>query len=235
MIQIYPAKQLGQTDYGWLKARYHFSFARYIDRNKMGVPPLRVWNDDRIQPQSGFPLHSHRNMEIITYVLDGAITHEDNLGNKGRIAAGQVQVMSAGSGIMHSEYNREPDVTHLFQIWLEPNRDNISPRWETISLPDDDNTTILIVSGRQLHREEKMIRLNQDAALYVLRAGKNHVASLPDMSDRQGYGVVSRGRFAFRKFLLHPGDGFYISGEAEFSLKGRVDTSEMVFVDLPPK
>ena len=120
MIERRPFGALGGADHGWLKAKHHFSFARYYDPERMGHGALRVWNDDEIAPNTGFPPHPHAEMEIITYVRQGAITHEDSLGHKGRTEAGDVQVMSAGSGIRHAEYNRESVPTKIFQIWIEP-------------------------------------------------------------------------------------------------------------------
>ena len=120
MIERRPFAALGGADHGWLKAKHHFSFARYYDPERLGHGALRVWNDDEIAPNTGFPPHPHADMEIITYVRSGAITHEDSLGNEGRTEAGDVQVMSAGSGVRHAEYNRESVPTTLFQIWIEP-------------------------------------------------------------------------------------------------------------------
>ena len=120
MIELRPFAKLGSADHGWLKARHHFSFGSHYDPDNMGHGALRVWNDDEIAPNTGFPAHPHANMEIITYVREGAITHQDSLGNKGRTEAGDVQVMSAGSGVRHSEYNLEPTKTKIFQIWIEP-------------------------------------------------------------------------------------------------------------------
>ena len=120
MIELRPFAKLGGADHGWLKAKHHFSFGSHYDPDNMGHGSLRVWNDDEIAPNTGFPAHPHANMEIITYVREGAITHQDSLGNKGRTEAGDVQVMSAGSGIRHAEYNLEPTNTRIFQIWIEP-------------------------------------------------------------------------------------------------------------------
>src|SRR5260370_1431519 len=120
MIELRPFNKLGGADHGWLKAKHHFSFGSHYDPGNLGHGSLRVWNDDEIAPNTGFPAHPHANMEIITYVREGAITHQDSLGNKGRTEAGDVQVMSAGSGIRHSEYNLEPTKTKIFQIWIEP-------------------------------------------------------------------------------------------------------------------
>ena len=120
MIERRPFNKLGGADHGWLKAKHHFSFADYHDPSRMDWGALRVWNDDEIAPNTGFPPHPHANMEIITYVREGAITHKDSLGNEGRTEAGDVQVMSAGSGIRHAEYNLEPETTRIFQIWIMP-------------------------------------------------------------------------------------------------------------------
>ena len=122
MIEIRPFNKLGSADHGWLKAKHHFSFGSHYDPGNMGHGSLRVWNDDEIAANTGFPAHPHANMEIITYVREGAITHQDSLGNTGRTEAGDVQVMSAGSGVRHSEYNLEPSLTKIFQIWIEPPR-----------------------------------------------------------------------------------------------------------------
>lgn len=129
MIERRAFAGLGGANHGWLDAKHHFSFAGYYDPSRMGWGPIRVWNDDTIAAGTGFPPHPHADMEIITYVRQGAITHEDSLGNKGRTEAGDVQVMSAGSGVRHSEYNREAGTTQLFQIWIEPSRRGEAPSW----------------------------------------------------------------------------------------------------------
>ena len=135
MIERRPFAALGGADHGWLKAKHHFSFARYYDPERLGHGALRVWNDDEIAPDTGFPPHPHADMEIITYVRQGAITHEDSLGHKGRTEAGDVQVMSAGSGIRHAEYNREGVPTTLFQIWIEPGKEGGEPSWGAKPFP----------------------------------------------------------------------------------------------------
>jgi redox-sensitive bicupin YhaK (pirin superfamily) len=151
MIEIKNFDRLGRFDNDWLSARYHFSFANYYDPGRMGLGPLRVWNDDTIQPGTGFDLHGHRDMEIITYVRRGAITHQDHLGNQGRTEAGDVQVMSAGSGIMHAEFNQEDDTTQIFQIWIEPAVHGVAPRWETRSFPKAgrEGRLVPLASGRK--------------------------------------------------------------------------------------
>lgn len=135
MIDVRPLATLGHANHGWLDAHHHFSFAGYMDPGRMGWGSLRVWNDDHIAPNSGFPPHGHRDMEIITYVRQGAITHEDSLGNRGRTVAGDVQVMSAGTGVRHAEYNLEPVETRIFQLWIEPRRTGIAPAWGAKPFP----------------------------------------------------------------------------------------------------
>src|SRR5204863_5614123 len=137
MIERRPFDRLGGGDHGWLKTRHHFSFADYRDPKRMGWGALRVWNDDEIAAQSGFPPHPHANMEIITYVREGAITHQDSMGNKGRTGAGDVQVMSAGTGVRHAEYNLEGDTTTLFQIWIETDKPHSTPSWGAKPFPKD--------------------------------------------------------------------------------------------------
>ena len=137
MINIRPFASLGHANHGWLDARHHFSFANYHDPGRMGWGAIRVWNDDRIGARSGFPPHPHRDMEIITYVRTGAITHQDSMGNKGRTGAGDVQVMSAGSGVTHAEYNLEDEETTLFQIWVETDRPGVQPAWGMMPFPKE--------------------------------------------------------------------------------------------------
>ncbi len=154
MIEVRPFAKLGGANHGWLKAKHHFSFARYYDPERLGHGAIRVWNDDEIAPHTGFPPHPHANMEIITYVREGAITHEDSLGHKGRTEAGDVQVMSAGEGLHHSEYNREDKPTKIFQIWIEPREDGGYPSWGAKPFPKGDRSGrfVTLASG---HRQRQ--------------------------------------------------------------------------------
>ncbi len=137
MIDIRKFDSLGHADHGWLDARHHFSFADYYDPARMGWGAIRVWNDDKIAAKTGFPPHPHRDMEIVTYVRTGAITHQDSMGNKGRTGAGDVQVMSAGRGVTHAEYNLEDEATTLFQIWIETDKPAAEPAWGAMPFPKD--------------------------------------------------------------------------------------------------
>ena len=139
-FEIRPFETLGAANHGWLDAHHHFSFGSYHDHTRMIWGAIRVWNDDLITPQSGFPPHPHADMEIITYVRTGAITHKDSLGNEGRTAAGDVQVMSAGSGIRHAEFNQENEPTTIFQIWIMPNRTGGTPSWGAKPFPKGDRS-----------------------------------------------------------------------------------------------
>ena len=140
MIDVRPFNTLGGADHGWLNAKHHFSFANYYDPNRMSWGRLRVWNDDEIAAQSGFPPHPHSDMEIITYVRTGAITHEDSMGNRGRTGAGDVQVMSAGTGVRHADFNLENETTTLFQIWIETDKPGAQPGWGMKPFPKSDRT-----------------------------------------------------------------------------------------------
>ncbi|WP_343343872.1 pirin family protein [Sphingomicrobium sp. XHP0239] len=173
MIDIRPFESLGHADHGWLDARHHFSFANYHDPERMGWGPIRVWNDDRIAAKSGFPPHPHRDMEIITYVRTGAISHQDSMGNKGRTAAGDVQVMSAGTGVRHAEYNLEDEETTLFQIWIETARPNAQPDWGQMPFPKDERAGAfqLLASGDPA---DGALSFNADARVLgaTLKAGE---------------------------------------------------------------
>ena len=155
MIDIRKFDSLGHANHGWLEARHHFSFADYRDPERMGWGAIRVWNDDEIAARSGFPPHPHRDMEIVTYVRTGAITHEDSMGNKGRTAAGDVQVMSAGTGVRHAEFNLEDETTTLFQIWVLTDRPGAEPGWGAMKFPRDDR------AGRFVSRTIRPPRLGR--------------------------------------------------------------------------
>ena len=162
MIDIRPFATLGAADHGWLDAHHHFSFANYYDPARMGWGSIRVWNDDVIAAGAGFPPHSHRDMEIITYVRSGAISHKDSLGNAGRTAAGDVQVMGAGSGVQHSEFNVEPVPTTLFQIWVQPRSAGGNPHWGEKKFPKADRAGewVVLASG---FGDEGALPINADA------------------------------------------------------------------------
>src|SRR6201994_148993 len=172
MIDRRPFATLGAANHGWLNAHHHFSFAEYFDPQRMNVGALRVWNDDEIAPGTGFPAHPHADMEIITYVRTGAITHQDSLGNKGRTEAGDVQVMSAGTGIRHAEYNLEPTLTKIFQIWIQPTTQGGQPTWGSKPFPKADRSgkLVTIASGVAGDIDALPIRANARVLSVVARA-----------------------------------------------------------------
>ena len=230
MIEVRPFAKLGSADHGWLKARHHFSFASYYDPGNMGHGALRVWNDDEIVPNTGFPAHPHANMEIITYVREGAITHQDSLGNKGRTEAGDVQVMSAGDGIRHSEYNLEPNTTRIFQIWIQPNAAGGPPTWGSKPFPKADRSgkLVTIASGFAADEDALPIRANARVLATTLRGGES--ASYSTRTSRHLYLVPATGSVEINGVRVNARDGAAISGEEQLEIKALED-SELVLVD----
>ncbi|WP_407177071.1 pirin family protein [Bradyrhizobium sp. STM 3562] len=230
MIEVRPFAKLGSADHGWLKARHHFSFASYYDPGNIGHGALRVWNDDEIAPNTGFPAHPHANMEIITYVREGAITHKDSLGNTGRTEAGDVQVMSAGSGIRHSEYNLEPNTTKIFQIWIEPTVSGGQPTWGSKPFPKADRSgkLVTIASGLAEDKDALPIRANARVLATTLKAGES--AEYASGKARNLYLVPAAGAVEINGIRVNARDGAAISGEDKLSIKALED-SEVVLVD----
>ncbi|MFM2041781.1 MAG: hypothetical protein RLY86_357 [Pseudomonadota bacterium] len=233
MIERRSFSSLGGARFGWLDAKHHFSFGHYHDPKRVHWGPLRVWNDDTIAAGTGFDPHPHRDMEIITYVRKGAITHQDFLGNQGRTEAGDVQVMSAGTGIVHAEYNREPGETEIFQIWIIPDKGGVQPRWEAKAFPKGDQAGELVVlaSGREQDRETGALMIHQDAALLgaTLPAGQRVTYSL---GDRLAYLVPARGKVRINGVEIDARDGAAIKGEPVLTIEA-VDEAEILLADLP--
>ena len=231
MIDIRKFDTLGHANHGWLDARHHFSFANYYDEGRMGWGALRVWNDDAIAAQAGFPPHPHRDMEIITYVREGAITHQDNLGNKGRTEAGDVQVMSAGTGLLHSEYNMEPVLTRIFQIWIEPDSRGGEPSWGSKPFPKTDRSGqfIALASGIPGDDEALPIRANARVLGATLKVGES--LSYDFDAQRKGYLVPATGAVEVNGLALAARDGAAIRDEARITITARQD-AELVLVDV---
>jgi len=231
MITVTPMEGLGHFKNDWLEARYHFSFAGYMDPSRMGLGALRVWNDDTIQPGGQFPTHPHRDMEIVTFMRRGAITHEDNLGNKGVTTAGNVQVMSAGTGIEHSEANLKDGVTTLFQIWIIPAEINIQPRWQTREFPVSTGAGKLqtLASGRT--ENDGGLLIHQDAAVLgaTLKAGEDAVYGLP--GGRRAYLVPARGGIEINGTPAPERAGVQVSEEETLTIQA-VTEAEVVLVDV---
>jgi quercetin 2,3-dioxygenase len=230
MIEKRPFAGLGGANHGWLVTRHHFSFADYHDSARMSWGRLRVWNDDAIEPETGFPLHPHADMEIITYVTEGAITHRDSLGNEGRTAAGDVQVMSAGTGIRHSEYNLERETTRLFQIWILPTARGGPPAWGTRPFPRGDRAGRFIVLASGFAEDAEALPIRSDARVLgaTLRAGET--ARYPLGAQRHGYLVPAKGAVEVNGVRLEARDGAAIGGEAGLSVRA-LDDAELVLVD----
>jgi redox-sensitive bicupin YhaK (pirin superfamily) len=230
MIERRPFDTLGGANHGWLNAKHHFSFAEYHDPARMGWGPLRVWNDDTIASGTGFPPHAHANMEIITYVREGAITHQDNLGNKGRTEAGDVQVMSAGSGIRHSEYNQEPGVTKIFQIWIMPDEHGQPPSWGAKPFPKGERSGsfVALASGLAGDDDALPIRTNARVLGASLKAGESTEYTLG--KDRRGYLVPATGSVEIDGVKFEARDGAAISDVDTVRVTALSDT-ELVLVD----
>ena len=230
MIELRPFKNLGGANHGWLNAKHHFSFGSYHDPENMSHGSLRVWNDDEIAPNTGFPAHPHANMEIITYVREGAITHQDSLGNNGRTVAGDVQVMSAGSGIRHSEYNMEPVTTRIFQIWIEPTLKGGQPCWGAKPFPKSDASSgfVTIASGFPADTGALPIRAEARVLATTLKAGET--AQYAFAGNRNGYLVPAVGSIEINGVKVNARDGVAISDEALVTITA-IEDAELVLVD----
>ncbi len=231
MIELRPFAGLGAANHGWLDARHHFSFADYHDPDRIHWGNLRVWNDDAIAPQTGFPPHPHRDMEIITYVREGAITHQDSLGNTGRTEAGDVQVMSAGTGIRHSEYNLEDVTTRLFQIWIIPTRDGETPHWGAKPFPRGERSGQFVTLASGYAGDDGALPIRSDARVAgaTLRAGET--VEYPLGKDRKGYLVPATGAVEIEGVRVNARDGAAIS-DTEVLRVTALEQSEIVLVDV---
>lgn len=230
MIDHRPFHTLGGADHGWLKAKHHFSFASYADPTRMGWGALRVWNDDEIAAGTGFPPHPHADMEIITYVRDGAISHEDSLGNKGRTVAGDVQVMSAGSGIRHAEYNAEADTTRIFQIWIIPDGRGGEPSWGARPFPKGERSGrfVALASGRAGDGDALPIRADARVLGATFAAGESSTYALG--RGRHAYLVPARGTIEVNGQRVDARDGLALR-EIEAIEVRALDDAEVVLVD----
>lgn len=235
MIEKRPFDSLGQFDADWLAARYHFSFSGYRDPARMQWGnALRVWNDDTIQPKTGFPPHPHADMEIITYVRTGAITHQDSMGNKGRTEAGDVQVMSAGSGVTHAEYNLEDGETTLYQIWILPKERGGKPYWGAAKFPKHDRAGALVTlaSGFADDQQAGALPIRQDARILAATLEKGQSVKHTLEPGRFAYLTLAKGSAAVNGVELGPRDGAAIRDESEIRIDASAD-AEIVLVDAP--
>jgi redox-sensitive bicupin YhaK (pirin superfamily) len=233
VIERRPFDSLGGADHGWLNAKHHFSFASYNDSGRMGWGALRVWNDDTIAPQSGFPPHPHADMEIITYVREGAISHKDSLGNEGRTEAGDVQVMSAGSGITHAEYNLEDVTTRIFQIWIIPDESGQPPSWGARPFPKGERSGRFVALASGFKEDTDALPLRTEARVLgaTLKAGDTVDYALAD--GRYAYLVPSTGSVEINGIRLDARDGAAIRDEKTLRITA-IEDAELVLVDTAP-
>ena len=234
MLNVIRYADLGRFENDWLNAHYHFSFSEYHNPERMGLGLLRVVNDDIVAPGGGFDYHPHRDMEIITYVRQGAITHRDNLGNIGRTAAGDVQVMSAGTGIVHAEDNREDEPTNLYQIWIHPREKGVKPRWEQRDFPKEPvrGALPLLVSGSREDAISGALYIHQDATIHGGRLAKGAKISHP--VGEAAYLLVADGEVEVGGHRLGKGDGLSALDETGLAITALSD-AEVLVIDVPPR
>ena len=232
MIERRPFNELGGEDRGWLKAKHHFSFGEHGDATRTGWGSLRVWNDDEIAPNAGFPAHPHANMEIITYVREGAVTHKDSLGNESRTEAGDVQVMSAGTGIRHAEYNLEQQPTRIFQIWITPSFNGGPPAWGSQPFPKADRSgrLVTLASGFEDDNDALPIRARARVLGATLKVGETVEYALGER--RHGYLVPASGAVEVNGVRIDARDGAAIKDVAVVRIMA-IEDSEVVMVDAP--
>ncbi len=233
MLTIRKSEERGHADHGWLKSHHSFSFADYFDPAHMGWGNLRVINDDLIAPGGGFGTHGHRDMEIVTYVTTGALAHKDSMGNGTTIPPGDVQRMSAGSGVRHSEFNHAPDqATHLFQIWIEPREQGIAPGYEQKSFADAEKRGRLRLIASE-DGADGSVTIHADAALYAGLFDGDEAATLPLNPARKAYVHVARGALTVNGEKLQKGDAALLANESSLTLADGHDAEVLVF-DLAP-
>ncbi len=240
MLTHYPYKSLGHADHGWLKSKHHFSFARYYNPARMGFGKLRVINDDWVAAGTGFPAHPHSNMEIISVIRSGAITHQDSTGNKGVTKAGEVQVMSAGTGIIHSEYNRSQEPLTFYQIWLETNKNNIVPRWESKKFPTQPQAALTLLASGYDEDKGKALYVNQQVRIFGGQLAQGMVIEQP-IKD-QAYILASAGSFIVatsvnanaetntENVTMHKGDGLEVRQSGTIEVRAST-ACEIIIID----
>ena len=232
MIQVRRSEERGHAEHGWLDSRHTFSFADYYDPDHMGYGPLRVINEDRVEPAAGFPTHGHRDMEIISYVLDGALEHKDSLGTGSVIRPGDVQRMSAGTGVRHSEFNAsKTEPVHFLQIWIEPDTQGVKPGYEQKRFEAADLTGRMRLIASP-DGADGSVRIQQDARVYATKLGASDGVSHRLAAGRRAYVQVARGEAVVNGQRLSAGDGAAVEAEAEIKLSSASSAEVLVF-DLP--
>ncbi|HUS19105.1 MAG TPA: pirin family protein [Terriglobales bacterium] len=234
MITVRKSADRGHADYGWLFARHSFSFANYYDPRNMGYRALRVINEDLVQPGKGFGTHAHDNMEIITYVLEGALEHKDSMGNTGVIRPGEVQYMSAGSGVRHSEFNHsKTEPVHLLQIWLLPNQEDVKPHYAESKLPDEERRGQLKLVAAGEPNGSGAFQIHQDVKLFASLLPKGKSVEHPMAAERGAYLQLARGSVTVNGQTLEAGDGAIVEKESKITITGTSDReAEFLLFDL---
>ena len=228
-IQVRPSEARGHARHGWLDSRHSFSFGHYYDPQHMGFRSLRVINEDRIDPASGFPTHPHRDMEIISYVVEGALAHRDTTGADGVIRPGDIQAMSAGTGVRHSEFNHLDDAkTRFLQIWIMPNKEGVQPRYGQITIPEGEKHNALRLLVGPEDREDAL-RINQDARIYGSKLDAGHSVGHSVAKGRGAWVQVVDGAIEVNGTALKSGDGAQIEGVEELTVTATADTEFLLF------
>jgi quercetin 2,3-dioxygenase len=233
MITLRPAGERGTANHGWLDSRHTFSFGHYYDPNHMGFGPLRVINEDRVRPGAGFDTHGHRDMEIISYVLEGALEHKDSIGTGSVIRPGEVQVMSAGSGIRHSEYNHsKSEPVHFLQIWVIPDRQGLAPRYDQKAFAPSEKRGRLRLVGSPDGRDGSIV-INQDVELCDALLASGDAVTRDLKTGRKNWVQVVRGAVEVNGKAAGAGDGVALEDESKLRITARADDSEVLVFDLP--
>ena len=233
MITVRPSHERGVANLGWLDSRHTFSFGHYFDPQHMGLGPLRVINEDRVRPGAGFDTHGHRDMEIISYVLEGALEHRDSIGTGSVIRPGDVQVMSAGSGIRHSEFNHsKQEPVHFLQIWVLPDREGISPRYDQKTFSEVEKGGRLRLIGSSDGRDDSIV-IHQDVEIFAALLNRSEAVTRAFAAGRKGWVQVVRGAGEVNGKAVRAGDGVALEGEADLNVTSAADDSEFLVFDLP--
>ena len=229
MLDIRHAEERGATNFDWLNSKHSFSFGHYHDPKHMGFGPLRVINEDRVQPGRGFDTHGHRDMEIISYVLEGALEHRDSMGNGSIIRPGDVQRMTAGTGVRHSEFNQsKTELVHFLQIWILPEKQGLEPGYEQKTFGEEEKRGKLRLVGSRDGRDGS-VTIHQDVDLYATRLGEGDESTHQLGAWRKGWIQVARGRAEINGMALQVGDGVALADETGITLRGRSDAEILLF------
>jgi len=231
MIKFRRSNERGHANHGWLDTYHTFSFADYYDPQNMGFRDLRVINEDFVAPGQGFPKHGHRDMEIITYVIDGELSHRDSMGNGETIRPHEVQRMTAGTGVLHSEHSSPTDKTHLLQIWILPERQNLQPGYEQkLFSPEEKQAKLRMVASKG--GDDGSVHINQDVKLYASLLNEGESVTHELNAGRHAWVQLVSGSLDVNGEMLSPGDGAAISGESALKLRSGADQTEFLLFDL---